>query len=944
MSYNDNAPKFVEVNGERLQTLRSTGLFYTSSDNISANESFLREDPNGDIINVGTGQRYSYLGGSTPFAAQVLAGTSNVGRTLTEEYNLDEGIISGEEALEEIQFQSQCVLLENYESLVKFNYNTAYKNFISVHGNPNTIVNNLTSRTDVPAILGITQDQLSQLTPTIRLFKIYYDKKTGKEIKQIELPFDQYYDTKKEQTNTISVGGGVGLLDFNWKYVGAHPAETLNNIEATLRLRFQNISDITSVRNIEGNKFRYIDLLIRNDRPDDGKPKAKTQQDYCTKSVNNRKYDIDYFTIKVIVGWEVPDNAFEDFKDNKGDSPKKAKELRESIRSTKTILYLTLTKHEIDFRQDGSVILKLDGNARHDAAKKIGEADVFSLYKQRYSILEGEILKATAQRKKIEDEAGDEPSKFQERQLKAIDEQIDSIQSRVDAEKARVQSAIFKELIMRDRIFQVEIPTKDLEISKPPAFRGLFGLFSDNSVRVADRERQQFLRQYRRPENITPTKFRDCDKLLIDPSKSSSDRAGEEARNKTERAIKDGYLIVPFIYFGDLVDIALESIYGTGATVGVGTRTLLGDVLIFDSRLERKVSISMADIPISMWLFQDWMIERVYKQQRASYPVSKFIADAINELIYEALKPDGCFGETPAQQFKVGSTLFYLPMIGDRPPIDSNNFGRIVVDKVENLGARTGESPSMNHVAYNLFYTQIVDQDHEPYGYDNAFKKGIHTMQLGQSNGLVKEINFQRKDHPYMREAILFDEEGTSIAQLREHYRAEISMYGNNLYINGQTIFINPSTIAFGDPSDDRSDGNILGITGYYMIDEVENYIGPGQFETTLSGYWVAAGSGKARGVFNTLRRQQCLAEDPDAEQRPDPADFDLRFLNRWRDINDPVSLNPERKKTFNDILEEQKRIYEQGYSYETYSWKNPKLKKKYEELAKRIEELSAGN
>jgi hypothetical protein len=42
--------------------------------------------------------------------------------------------------------------------------------------------------------------------------------------------------------------------------------------------------------------------------------------------------------------------------------------------------------------------------------------------------------------------------------------------------------------------------------------------------------------------------------------------------------------------------------------------------------------------------------------------------------------------------------------------------------------------------------------------------------------------------------------------------------------------------------------------------------------------------------------------------------------------------------------LEEQKRIYEQGYSYETYSWKNPKLKKKYEELAKRIEELSAGN
>lgn len=925
--------EFITVDGQRLQTLRSTGLL--SSDGL-ANEDFLVQDPNGDVIDRETGTRYRYLGGSTPFAAQILAGSSNVGRTLTEEFNLDEGIVSGKEALEEIQFQSQCVLLENYESLVKFNYNTVYKNFTSVHGNPATIVNNLTSRTDVPAILNITQDQLSQLSPSIRLFKIYYDENTGKEAKQIELPFDQYFDTTKEQSNMISAGGGAGLLDFSWNYVGAHPAETLNNIEATLRLRFQNIADITKVHNVENGKFRYIDLLIRNDRDDNGKPDLKTARDICTKPVNSRKYDIDNFTVKVIVGWEVPDTAFETTGLSEEEF-RKAKELRESIRTTKTVLYLTVTKHEIEFRQDGSVVLKLDGNARHDAAKKLGESDVFGLYKQRYSIIENEILKATDRRKKIEEEAGDIPSEFRERQLEAIDEQIDSIQSRLDAEKARVQSVLLRELIARDRIFQVEIPTKNLEISKPPVFRGGFGLFSNNDIRSANRERQQFLRRYRRPENITPKKFRDCDKLLIDPTKSSSGRVEEEALNKTERAIKDGYLVVPFIYFGDLIDIALESMYGTGKKRGVGTRTLLGDVLIYDSRLKRKVSISMADIPISMWLFQEWMIERVYKQQRASYPVSKFIADAINELIYEALKADGCFAGTPAQQFKVGSSLFYLPTIDGQPPLDPNGFGRIIVESVKNLGARTGESPETNHVAYNLYYTQIIDKDQPPYDYDGAYKRGVHTMNLGEASGLVKEMNFQRKDHPYRREAIIADEDGTTIAQLREHYSAEISMFGNNLYLNGQMIFVNPSTISFGDPANPRSTGNILGLVGYYMLDRVENYIGPGQYETVLHAWWQADGSGRSKGVLNTVRNRQCLAEEPDVVEKPEPADFELRYLNKWRDVEEPTYLDPEKKQTRNDLLNEQEKIYNK---YKVGDQWDPKDKRRYDELSVRIQEF----
>ena len=112
--------------------------------------------------------------------------------------------------------------------------------------------------------------------------------------------------------------------------------------------------------------------------------------------------------------------------------------------------------------------------------------------------------------------------------------------------------------------------------------------------------------------------------------------------------------------------------------------------------------------------------------------------------------------------------------------------------------------------------------------------KGVYHLYLGANKGLVKEINFAAYDIPYRKESLMV-ESVNLYNQLRMPYTANIQMFGNNMFLPGSMIFINPSSGGFGNPLDYNNASTKLGIGGYYQIIRVStSYSAGGDFTTSL--------------------------------------------------------------------------------------------------------------
>ena len=157
-------------------------------------------------------------------------------------------------------------------------------------------------------------------------------------------------------------------------------------------------------------------------------------------------------------------------------------------------------------------------------------------------------------------------------------------------------------------------------------------------------------------------------------------------------------------------------------------------------------------------------------------------------------------------------------------------------------------------------------------------KAGIYHFLIGKNRGLIKDISFSRFDVPYAREQLMTNQVGL-YDELKVPYNATITMFGNNLFMPGSRIFVNPSSIGFGDPSDVTSPSYRLGLGGYYTVLKVSTNIVNGEAETVLEctfGDHARASTGltNAIPVADTVlgnTPSQALVATPDAEPQPIP-------------------------------------------------------------------------
>ena len=220
----------------------------------------------------------------------------------------------------------------------------------------------------------LDSQQVAMLVPNIRLYKIEYPIVAGKveftkpdgssngTEKEIEFP----KALSRDEFNILIDGGGniggSGIESFEWALKGVNPAEVDSNIEASVKIYFNNITvfkeRIENMRNMTAAQLQalpahFIDLI--------------TFAPPINAGVNaypcNEQYKGYYFEVMAEVGWQVPDDTGGIF----------TSQQKEFIKNSTVKLHLSLTDHKFDFKEDGSATLTANYRARYNLSDRVND-------------------------------------------------------------------------------------------------------------------------------------------------------------------------------------------------------------------------------------------------------------------------------------------------------------------------------------------------------------------------------------------------------------------------------------------------------------------------------------------------------------------------------------------------------------------------------------------
>jgi hypothetical protein len=333
-----------------------------------------------------------------------------------------------------------------------------------------------------------------------------------------------------------------------------------------------------------------------------------------------------------------------------------------------------------------------------------------------------------------------------------------------------------------------------------------------------------------------------------------------------------------FIFLGDILDIALDVVFSNDdqtsnnirkfipivgpMKIGIPTTqirtgskyTAIGD----DTKV---FYVSLADIPISLNLFTNFLFEKIIKTHRETYPFGVFIKDIISELVFPAISPTYLGRSKAANGYSTtNNTHIRFSTLNLTVPLETTYANANEEDKKDpllkfpiNFNKSSGLTyPSLDQQAINnlknlnlrlnksnnstIDYFIIFCSSQFPANLYNGIEKddnekGIFHFRLGTDSGIIKSINFSKTDSPFYREALAHQEGMQNAHMLRQVYDAEIKLFGNNIYRPGDIIYIES---VYSIPGREV-ELEVLNIDGYYMITKINTSFSENIFETTLT-------------------------------------------------------------------------------------------------------------
>lgn len=717
------------------------------------------------------------------------------------------------------RFQEQCFLVRNLETFQSKHKNAVFKNFVQIEDEPGIVLNLLLGKGNT-AFINILPQQLSLLTPKIRIYKIFQDKNGDTEEEEIVFPtFTSKQELEQILQNKASRGDGAGIKSFSWFDNGTNPADTGFSFTAKLEMYFQSVKAFFSQQEkASGRVISYADLISYPQ----------------TRKIRDDLYNENYFTIKAEVGWALPpDNELT-----------LSPGLRQAIQQTTTTFILNLIQHDIDFGENGEMKVSAQYIASIEGKMFSPGADIFYV-KNRPKLdniteIDGEIKQATEflneTRKKITDKPDDNDLKNTlTLGEKALNELVELKEKTLREDRTKLYNRLLQKLQDRSQIYFIDVACEEIGIGE----NGLLTeeeLIKRNTEQSASKTYSQGVSTSNNIlSNEVVEKFQQAQKEKGENELRILTEEQEKITNSTISPLDQNKIRVNYFYFGDLIDASLDSIYDETDENSISSiqsrkeqfRILLGSLEFLSPHSNKRIRVSLADIPISLNLYNSWFIDVVIRPLRNKFSVKEFINNICSKLILKCLNPV-CFGSNFVNE-NVYTVNSAFTLSGDYPELDPKSNSRINIKNVKVKNKNKNISLIKNYLFIGI---SGYEMSHGGPNKIEDEKKGIYHFYVGSNKGLLKNVKFSRVNVPFLREmAIAEAAAGRSGDVIKsEPYNAKVSMFGNAFFKPGMKIFIDPTSLGFGTQVPFDS----LRIGGYYDVIRVENFIAPGKFETIL--------------------------------------------------------------------------------------------------------------
>ena len=797
---------------------------------------------------------------SKPIAADIGKSRANIkGANLVDKGTKnseaeDPKLVEGDENIaKERRFQKQCFLIRNMEKFHAFNKSHLYDKLAVINGEPSIVTNELTKRANVEKLFNITPAQLSLLVPTLRIFKVEYPNESSREGVDIEIKFDSHLSRNDIDQITSEKSGrpnGVGIQSFNWEYYGKNPAEQMTNIKATLSIFFQNIEALGEEGTLDQDnstiqgRASFTDLFVFSKRM------IKEGEGCRAKSSYNPKH----FRIKAIVGWALPPKN--DLIDQ---------DLRQLLGSLQTVLMLDLTKHSLDFKEDGTLVLTADYIGSVESSINHPSTDILNIG-ETDKIKEKE--KALSDRKKCkEDKTVDDPDLQGNEDENDVEEDKEEVQGLRAKDRIQKYRRLLQKIKDTKRIFFVDIPRASIGITES----------GDQLARKQPTEEEQKESKEDPPKHDTGPDIEPQKAETTEPIDSALEAGAEEQAedqpsvkeaaeevkdkldtdilNESNKRVDKNNVRINYIYFGDLINSVLEVLDKADSPVPENTRVLMGPLVFYDKRggngsnTQRRM-VNLSDVPISLELFTQWWTDKVLKPGGlTNYFLKQFIRDAIQDLIFAAIK-GGCRSANLSQTHRIGLNVITTRGKGPNGSIPRIDVGtRMSVEDIADNqqaplppGAERKPNTGIHHYLFVFSSSEPADMFNGNRTED--FRRGIYHLGIGEESGILKSVKFSQVGQKYLKEAN-YERDGAGVENFfRERYNADVDLVGNVLFYPGSQVYINPSIVGLGNPKSRNSLVRRLGIGGYYLVKDVKNSIDPSGFQTSISCIHQSRGEG----------------------------------------------------------------------------------------------------
>lgn len=739
-----------------------------------------------------------------------------------------------------------------------------YKNFVKINSeNSLTFVSELTKNPGVYGFLNIPSPILSFLVPRVRLYKARYETEDQKEPTLVEFVFEDNFtksDVEAITTSARNRGSGAGIVSFNWETQGTNPFDADKLISANLNLHFQSIKDFSNVR-VSNNVVRGNKILTRDETKNKYKyselivPSERTFKNSCdpTEEFYNEKY----YQIMVDVGWAIPQNiddgAIWDIITRYNQSSEEQLKItpalvRNTVRRMNVQMFLTSPRHGISYNQDGTVDISIDYTAYINRVIGNPQVDIFRM-SDSYKEYQDKLIQFQKKKtdlderfKTLQQQKSEKPvrSKKIEEEISQLSKELNQRRAEFKGDKIVFYNSVIQKMLDSQVVYRLDMAWQD-----------------GKNVIVGGNGNYIF------PTVTLPGAF--CSGEVIRGLKTQAAQIGNQSATYS----------VHYFFLGDLLDALYEVLYTSGVTTFKQIRPLVGSFEYYDKNNNR-VSINLADLPISLNYFNLFLKREFIDPQPDRYVLDRFIQRLLGSFLFPLINNSNSEGLVNTQRFNVSMNMVNAP----ESRIDAvNNLYEDGATQYSGIIKEVREVPSSEGDFATPFSYLIL------YGVSTGSRlflegdyikaeirdkqRGIYWIRAGQGSGALKSVQFERNDIPYYREYLITkpgsnrtsNNEGNldDVKFLKEKYNANLSFFGLPNIVPGQYIYVEPVSFGLEESRAEATQVQLLGYSGYYIVMRASHTIQNGLYETNVDARWEA--SGVKIDIQEARAGEDCTAE-----------------------------------------------------------------------------------